>query len=167
MSNINRGKDFENVIRECFNKVPNTNVERMADPVQGYLGMRNHCDFIVYHKPYEYHIECKSVHGNTLPFSNITKNQWDGLLEVSKIDGIIAGVICWWVDKDVTRFMPIQVLDYLREEGYKSIRFDAFPFRLDLFPIIEIKGKKKRVFFDYDMEDFFQQIEKHSRRNNI
>lgn len=154
----NRGKDFENVIRECFNKVPNTNVERMADPVQGYLGVRNHCDFIVYHKPQEYHIECKSVHGNTFPFSNLTKNQWEGLLEVSKIDGIIAGVIVWWVDKDVTRFIPIHVLQCMRDIMlYKSVRYDT----IDVGPIYDIKGKKKRVFFDYDMEEFFKEVEKH------
>lgn len=163
MSNINRGKQFEDVIRKAFEKVPNTNVERMADPVQGYLGVRNHSDFIVYHKPYEYHIECKSVHGNTLPFSNITKNQWDGLLEVGKVDGIIAGIICWWVNKDVTRFIPIQMLEILKTElNAKSIRFDFLH-----SDVVHIHGKKKRVFFDYDMEDFFQQIEKHSRRNNI
>lgn len=153
---VNRGKDFENVIRECFKKVPNTNVERMADPVQGYLGVRNHCDFLVYHKPYEYHIECKSVHGNTFPFSNLTKNQWEGLLEVSKIDGIIAGIICWWVDKDVTKFIPIIRLEFWKNCDYKSLRYDY-----DDKPCIELKGKKKRVFFDYDMEEFFKEVEKH------
>ena len=150
---VNRGKDFENVIRECFKKVPNTNVERMADPVQGYLGIRNHCDFIVYHKPHEYHIECKSVHGNTFPFSNISKNQWDGLLEVSKIKGIIAGVIVWWVDKDVTKFIPIDCLEWNKQRGYKSLRYDH-----NGTDFIELKGKKKRVFFDYDMEQFFKEV---------
>ena len=158
----NRGKDFENVIRECFNKVPNTNVERMADPVQGYLGIRNHCDFIVYHKPHEYHIECKSVHGNTLPFSNITKNQWDGLLEVSKVDGIIAGIICWWVDRDVTSFIPIEFLQEQKEMGRKSIQYGlATQCEFEHNSPFEIKGKKKRVFFDYDMQEFFKEVEKH------
>ena len=155
---INRGKQFEDVIKKAFLQVPDVSIDRLHDQTNGFLGSANTCDFIVYKKPYEYYIECKSVHGNTLPFSNITDTQWKGLLEKSKIEGVFAGVICWWIDKDVTRFMPIQVLDYLREEGYKSIRFDAFPFRLDLLPIIEIKGKKKRVFFDYDMEDFFNDI---------
>lgn len=151
---VNRGKQFENVIRESFLKVPNVSIDRLHDQTTGFRGSQNICDFIVYKEPYEYYIECKSVHGASLPFSNITDTQYKGLLEKSKIEGVFAGIICWWIDNDVTRFMPIQVLDYLREEGYKSIRFDAFPFRLDLFPIIEIKGKKKRVFFDYNMEEF-------------
>ena len=159
MSNINRGKDFEEVIRKSFEKVPDTNVERMADPVQGYLGVRNHADFIVYHKPYEYHIECKSVHGNTLPFSNITKNQWDGLLEVSKIDGIIAGVIVWFVDRDITLFIPIQTLQLMKDVGIKSIRYDVLDDCEGDTDILEIKGKRKRVFFDYSMQDFFTHFE--------
>ena len=170
----NRGKQFEDVIEKAFEKVPNTSIVRLHDQTTGYLGSTNHCDFIVYNKPLEYHLECKSVHGNTLSihsipkqdkngklhgfYGNITDTQWEGLLEKSKIPGVIAGVICWWVDKDITRFMPIQVLDYLRKEGYKSIRFDAFPFRLNSFPIIEIKGKKKRVFFDYEMQAFVEEV---------
>jgi len=152
----NRGKNFEEVIRTAFNKVPDTSVVRLPDPVQGYLGIRNHCDFIVYHKPYEYHIECKSIHGNTFPFSNITKNQWNGLLEKSYIDGVIAGVIIWWVDKDVTKFIPIDVLAWLDAMGHKSIRFDRDSYEGEM--IISIKGKKKRVFFDYDMEQFFKEV---------
>lgn len=155
MMAVNRGKGFEDIIRQSFLKVPETSVVRLHDQTNGYLGGKNHCDFIVYHKPLEYHLECKSVHGNTLPFSNITDNQWQGLLEKSKIKGVVAGVICWWIDKDVTRFIPIQILEVLRTElSAKSIRFDF------LNPdIIYIKGKKKRVFFDYDMEQFIKEVE--------
>ena len=83
---ISRGKDFEKVIKECFELVPNTSVDRLHDQMNGFAGSTNICDFIVYHNPLIYYIECKSVHGNTLPFSNITKNQWQGLLAKSKID---------------------------------------------------------------------------------
>jgi len=162
----NRGKQFESTIKEAFLKVPDTSIVRLYDSTNGFVGVATHCDFIVYHKPYEYHIECKSVHGNTLPFSNITKNQWDGLLEVSKIDGIIAGVICWWVDHDVTKFIPMQTLQELKSLGYKSVRYDAgIPDYLNYtdseYCMVEIEGKKKRVFFDYSMQEFFKEVEKH------
>ena len=160
----NRGKDFENVIRKAFEAVPDTMVTRLPDPVQGYLGYRNICDFLIYHYPYQYCIECKSVHGNTLPFSNITDNQWNGLLEASKINGVKAGVICWWVDKDVTRFIPIQTLQELKQVGYKSFRYDAgildyMLADIDSYHISTIRGTKKRVFFDYDMKAFFEEME--------
>ena len=172
----NRGKKFEQHIQEAFEKVPNVSVVRLHDQTTGYLGSSNHCDFIVYKKPYEYHFECKSVHGNTLSihsipkkdskgvlhgfYGNITDTQWEGLLEKSEIPGVVAGVICWWVDKDVTLFIPINTLYIWRTQtSVKSVRYDIFEKDFD---VIVIQGKKKRVFFDYDMEDFLNELSKRS-----
>ena len=162
--NVNRGKDFENIIRKAFEEVPGVSVDRLHDQMTGYkVTSANICDFIVYKKPYEYYIECKSVHGNTLPFSNITDNQWRGLLEKSKIEGVKAGIMCWWIDKDVTRFIPIQLLQAEKNLGSKSIRYDYGFAHYDknsghISPIIDIQGKKKRVFWDYDMTTFFKEV---------
>lgn len=149
----NRGKDFEKIIKEAFEKVKGVSIDRLHDQMNGYACSYNICDFIVYKEPYEYYIECKSVHGNLLPFSNITPNQWRGMLEKSKIQGVRAGVICWWCDKDITMYIPIQVLQHYKDMGAKSIRFDD-PFS----ELLHIKGKKKRVFYEYDMEDFFNEV---------
>lgn len=175
---VNRGKQFEDIIKESFLKVTDVSIDRLHDQTNGYLGSSNICDFIVYKKPYEYYIECKSVHGNTLSihsndpkkkYGNITNKQWEGLLEKSKIKGVFAGIICWWIDKDITRFIPIQVLQCEKNSGMKSIRYDAdlgigYQEEYQFSPVIDLKGKKKRVFFDYDMDDFFHQIEKQNRR---
>ncbi len=151
---INRGKQFEELVKSAFLKVPETSIDRIHDQTTGYLGGRNICDFIVYHYPYEYYIECKSVHGNVLPLTNITDRQWSGLLEKSEIDGVIAGVIVWFIDKDVTYFVSIEELQHAEGYGKKSIRYD------DLFiKKVNIAGKKKRVFFEYDMESFFSNFE--------
>ena len=177
----NRGKSFEGHIEEAFEKISDVSVVRLHDQTTGYLGSSNHCDFIVYKKPYEYHIECKSVHGNTLSihsvpkkdskgvlhgfYGNITDTQWEGLLEKSKIPGVIAGVICWWIDKDVTVFLPIQMLQALKNMSKKSIRYDMEVFcdsNGDGYATTAIKGKKKRIFFDYDMEDFLNELSKRS-----
>ena len=178
MSKVNRGKQFEQVIKEAFEKVPNVSIDRLHDQTNGFKGSQNICDFIVYKEPYEYYIECKSVHGNTLSihsnpktgkdgklhgfYGNITDTQWEGMLEKSKIEGVFAGVICWWVDKDVTKFIPIQLLQTLKNLGDKSIRFNSLFKGVEMIdsyvPVIEIKGKKKRVFFDYDMEEFFNEL---------
>ena len=156
---VNRGKQFEDVIRESFEKVPGVSIDRLHDQTTHYKGSTNICDFIVYREPYEYYFECKSVHGNTLPFSNITNTQWQGLLEKSRIEGVFAGVICWWVDKDVTAFIPIQLLNELRNGNHRSVNvkyIDNFMYELD--GLIKIKGKKKRVFFEYDMESFLNEV---------
>ena len=157
----NRGKQFEDVVREALERVPGVSVDRLHDQTNGYLGSSNICDFIVYKRPFELYLECKSVHGNTFSihgtdekhkYGNITNKQWEGLLEKSKIKGVVAGVLIWWVDKDVTRFVTIQSLQRIREHEFNSIRYDADVVQGEY--LYTLKGKKKRVFFDYDMEDF-------------
>ena len=152
----NRGKQFEDVVREAFEKVPGVSIDRLHDQTTHYKGSSNICDFIVYREPYEYYFECKSVHGNTLPFSNITDTQWKGLLEKSKIEGVHAGIICWFVDKNDTRFFPIQYLQKYKQLGCKSVA--AFDESDDIVHPIQIQGKKKRVFFKYDMEEFLDEV---------
>lgn len=153
---VNRGKQFEDVVREAFEKVPGVSIDRLHDQTTHYKGSTNICDFIVYREPYEYYFECKSVHGASLPFSNITDTQWNGLLEKSKIEGVFAGIICWFVDKNKTLFLPIQILNQLRRTDNKSVRYDINEY---IGNVVEIKGKKKRVFFEYDMESLLNEIQ--------
>lgn len=153
---VNRGKQFETIIKSAFENVPDTAVVRLHDQTMGYLGAKNPCDFIVYHEPYIYFIECKTIRGNTFPLSNITDYQYSEMLKVSEVKGVIAGVICWWTERDMTRFIRIKEIENLKNLGYKSIRFDE--------PYLEIAGHKKRILFDYDMDSFFHIFEKCNRR---
>lgn len=170
----NKGKQFEQKIREAFERCENVSIDRIPDQMTKYEGSSsNICDFVVYKYPFLLYLECKSVKGNTLSihsvpkegkdgklhgfYGNIRDNQWEGLQKKSKIDGVIAGVVCWWIDHDVTLFLPIDFLRDLYDADVKSIRYDV-----DYdpsVPIIEIKGKKKRVYFDYEMGSFLQTIE--------
>lgn len=151
---VNRGKQFEKAIRDAFQKVHGVSIDRLPDQMTGYKKTSsNICDFIVYKYPHQYYIECKSVHGNTFPFSNVTETQWQGLLRKSKLYGVYAGIICWWVDYGVTKFIPIQALEWNRKHGFKSLRYDY-----NGTSFVEIKGKKKRVLYEYDMEGFFNDL---------
>ena len=158
---VNRGKQFEDVIKEAFEQLPNVSIDRLHDQTNGYRGSSNICDFIVYRKPHEFYFECKSVHGNTLSihstdpkhcYGNITNKQWEGLSEKALLHGVHAGVICWWIDRDVTLYIPIKTLQLLRENGCKSVNY-----KLTAFPVL---GTKKRVFFDYDVKQLLDDIEK-------
>ena len=172
----NRGKQFEEVIKESFLKVHNVSIDRLHDQTNGFAGSSNICDFIVFREPYQYYIECKAVHGNTLSinsidkngkgeiYGNITKKQWKGMLEKSKILGVYAGVMCWFIDHDVTMFIPIQTLQMMKELEYKSVRYDI---SLDDWIYVPISGKKKRVFFDYDMNKFLRIMEDSQRRIHL
>lgn len=162
---INRGKKFESVIQQSFEKVKKTAVVRLHDQTTGYVGSKNPCDFLIYHKPCLYAIECKSVHKNTFSIHSnnpkkkyglITNYQWESLMQVSSVKGVHAGVIIWFIDKDVTLFIPISVLDMCYKQGWKSINYVKAQSMRD---VIQIKGRKKRVFFDYNMRLFFKQME--------
>ena len=153
MNRVSRGKDFEAIVRKSFESVPDTMVYRIPDQQNGFYGSCNPCDFFIYHKPVLYAIECKATNKPSLPFSNITDNQWSELLRMSKISGVVAGILCWFVNSDSTLFIPIQILEMLKQNGAKSIRYDA-----DDFAIISIPGRKKRVFWDYDFSILFQSI---------
>ena len=155
---VNRGKQFEGVIEDCLKAVEQTSVIRLYDPQGGYSSVANICDYVVYRYPTQYLFECKSVHKNLLPiygtdpkkkYGLISNKQWEGMREIKECSpSTVAGVICWWIDHDVTRFIPIQVLQEYYDKGNKSIRYDLEDDR-----IITLLGNKKRVFFDYDMQN--------------
>lgn len=172
---VNRGKEFEKVVQECFEKTPWVSIDRLHDQTTGYKGSSNICDFIVYREPYEFYFECKSVHGNTLSIYSITKDpkhphdygaitntQWEGLLAKSKIKGVYAGILCWWIDHDATVFMPINMIRDLRDLGYKSINIRDTQGWQSIYGKDWnwhwLRGDKKRVFFDYDMEVLLNDI---------
>lgn len=158
---VNRGKQFEDVFKQCTEKVDGVALIRLHDQTMGYLGAKNPCDFLIYKSPYLYPIECKSIHGNRLPLANITEFQFQELMKMNKIKGVIAGVICWYIDRDVTLFIPIGTLWALKYNGAKSVSYEI---KDDPeFQTFELTGKKKRVFFDYDMDNFFHTIEKTAR----
>lgn len=143
---VNRGKQFENVIRKCFEQVEGVSIDRLNDNTAGFKGVAGICDFIVFKSPLLLYLECKSCYGNTLNFHNITETQWEGMLEKSKIKGVVAGVVIWFMDRDKTIFIPIQTLQLMKEEGLKSVNINM----LSEDEYLEIPGKKKRVFFDYN-----------------
>ena len=148
---VNRGKQFEDIIREQFKKLNNVVTIRLYDVTTGYINQNNICDLIVYDEGTLNLIECKAVHGNTLNFkSHIKQNQWDGLLEESYKPGVNAGILVWFIDHDVTLWLDIQYLQDLKESGYKSFNVK------DRMSVYELAGVKKKVFFEYDLRKFLK-----------
>lgn len=174
---VNRGKKFEDVIQKAFEKVSNISVTRLHDQTTGFKGSTNPCDFLVFHKPYLYAIETKSVHGNTFPiyskpkrdkhgvlhgfYGNVTDFQWKALLEMSQVKGVHAGIIVWFIDKDETLFLDIRLLERWRNAGHKSIH--SYPEWLEYVQgkhdWCYIVGRKKRVFWEYNMVQFLREME--------
>lgn len=148
---VNRGKQFEDIIREQFKKLNNVVTIRLYDVTTGYINQNNICDLIVYDEGILNLIECKAVHGNILNFkSHIKQNQWDGLLEESYKPRVNAGILVWFIDHDVTLWLDIQYLQDLKESGYKSFNVK------DRMSVYELAGVKKKVFFEYDLRKFLK-----------
>lgn len=154
---ISRGKDFEVEMKKAFSKHSNISLDRFPDPMAGYAGIRNICDFGVYRYPFQYYFECKAFSGNTLNFkAGITKDQWDGMIEKSQIPGVVAGVIIWFIDHNITALVPIQELVQLRNDGAKSLNAkDIIESKVIYFTV---PGRKKRVFFEYDADSFMDTV---------
>lgn len=160
-NHTNRGKQFEEQIEKAFLSVPETSCVRLIDPQGGQSGVANICDYICFHYPHEYFVECKSFYGNRLcihtnnpknKYGAISNTQWEGMLKQSKIPGVIAGVYAWYIDYDLTLFIPIQTLQRVYEEGYKSVNIKNLEILNNEYYIIP--GTKRRVLFDYDLNGF-------------
>lgn len=154
MAGENKGKQFESVIYACFSRVPDVSIDRLRDAPKKLKGVDNPSDFIVYKKPHEVYVECKSHKGKSLPLSCIRYEQIQGLLRKSKIEGVKCGLLIWYRDLDLTVWLDIDTVIAIKNTGVKSINYRA---ALE-YPHIELQGKKKRVYFDYDMEEFLEEL---------
>jgi len=166
MKAVNRGKDFEGAIKKSLENLPNVSFDRLIDPMAGYSGVRNICDFTMFSSPDMFYLECKSKYGNTLNYAgDITKNQWIGMYEKSQIYRCVAGVCVWFMDHDVTAFVNIKDLQRHRNSGAKSLNITNLvtdSSNEDFIPHILIDGMKKRVMFDYFGDRFLHKLHQES-----
>lgn len=144
---MNRGKQFESLFAKQWKQsFPNSFIYRLKDDTSGYaLTAANPADFICYVKGRVYLIETKTIKGNTFPLSNLS--QYDKLLSYSGIDGLVAGVIIWYYERDKVFFVPIETFKKMKEDGLKSVNVRT---ALDNYYVLDIPSTKKRVFLDSD-----------------
>ena len=142
----NYGKDFEQKFKQDFlATVPNSTIDRLYDVMYGYKAISQVSDFIGYSKPNIFYLECKSHHGASIPFANIT--QYEKLLTKINIPGVRVGVILWLIDKDKVYYIPISTIRQMKEDGKKSVGIASVE---EGYNIIEIPSTKKRIFMDSD-----------------
>lgn len=143
------GKMFEKELREQFQKIRNVSVDRITDNVR-YKGAYSIADLIVYRKPYKYYIECKATSGTGYSFSSINKDALKDMVMASIIKGVDAYYIIWFIDLDLTLAINArEIYDKIYVEGRKSIGVSSF----EDFEYIEVTGKKRRKFYDYNLTE--------------
>lgn len=146
---VNRGKQFEGDVREDWKRtVPDSFIIRLPDQISGYINASaNPCDLIAFKSPYLFLIECKSIHGNTLPFSNI--HQYSKLLKYKGITNLFPGILLWWIDLNTICWVPIEELEKMKKDGKKSVHIkmlDESEYKLFKIPAIK---KTVRMQADY------------------
>ena len=143
---VNYGKAFESKFKEDFLKVEGASLDRLYDPVGGFHGIKNICDFIGYIYPNIFYIECKSHQGNTFPISKLT--QYDKLLTKVGVHGVRAGVVLWMIDHNKVLYIPISTFKKLKDDGKKS--FNVKMLDSNEYFLLEIPGITRRTFIDSD-----------------
>lgn len=144
---INKGKAFEAKFKEDWEKTnPSSFLMRIYDTTNGYMGIKNLCDYVAYNKPNMFLMELKSTQRNTLPFTNIT--QYDKLKELVGIEGLRLGVIIWFIPHDKVIYVPVKSIIQMVADGKKSVNIKML--EEGIYPMIEIPSVKKRVYLDSD-----------------
>lgn len=155
MRDINSGKRFEADVKAS---VPdNVFYYRFKDGTANFTGgtnenvrfqAQNICDCLLYTGHNLYLLELKSHKGTSLPFSAIRKNQLDELSKASLHDGVIAGFLIHFADKERAFFCKVDdVMYFMSHEGRKSI-----PVSWCEMWGKEIKGRKLKVNYRWDLE---------------
>lgn len=121
---MDSGKRFEHDFQDSFKSDEGCRILRLYDTTNGFKGIANICDFIHYYYPYVSFLELKSVAGNSLPFSNITENQWNGLLVRSKLMGVMSAIIIQYREAKEGYLVPISELEKIKNSGKKSINIE-------------------------------------------
>lgn len=150
------GKKFE---LDFFKSItsPTTFAYRIKTRKSQYKGDSEIADFFVYRYPSLFVFELKSTKEKRLDFTMIRANQVIGLDEVSKVNGVHAGVILQLREPTYSHwFIPIEVIREYIENEAKSIPLKA----LNEDPrIVEITFTKKRVSVTLDVDKLLNDIE--------
>lgn len=146
------GKDFEDDFKSSFDDDTSVLLTRLYDTTNGFAGVKNPCDFILYNLPYQMSLELKVTHDKRLAFQNVTPFQWKSLTERDNVLGMMAGLlICYYSEKRVF-FVPMVVINQIRDAGLKSIHFiDAERYGIEL--TVNMKRKHFTVDVDKFMDD--------------
>ena len=148
---ISRGKQFEDKFKADFLKLEGVSLDRLFDPVGGYVGIKNICDFIAYKYPNIFYIECKSCNDNTWNFANYS--QYEKQLFKVGIKGVRVGVVLWMIKHDTVVYLPTKTIQQMKADNKKS--FNIKDLQKDTYRIITIPSIKKRVFLDSDYSVLF------------
>lgn len=96
--------------------------DRLPDQMTGFYGSKNICDFTLFKYPYFFYIESKASYNDNIPFSYITDNQMDKMLEKSIIEGVYPVVIFLYASQQrAFMFLISDIQKLMNDGGPKSL----------------------------------------------
>ena len=113
--------DYGKIWEQDFKKAMGQTCIRLYDTTNGFAGVKNPCDFIYYLYPYYYLFELKSTQYNSLPFSNITDNQWQSMEYFEKVYGANPCIAVQFRKSRQCFIIPFNVIQRMKQAGEKSI----------------------------------------------
>lgn len=114
---------------------------------------KNICDSLLFYQNKLFLIECKSTKGKSLSLSRIRDNQVEELLEASKYDGIVAGLLIEFSDIREYYFLEInQLISYSFEFQHKK----SIPIQYLRDNAYLINHELKKVNVRLDIKDFVE-----------
>ncbi len=143
---VNRGKQYEQKLKEDFSKLPGAYIYRVPDQLGGLKGQTGICDFIGFCYPSIFFLEAKTILGNTFPLTNFT--QFDKLMSIPDYKGIHRGVMIWFQDHCRVIYVPVLTIDKMKKDGKKSVNIKKID--EEGYEYINIPSVQKRVFLDSD-----------------
>lgn len=164
---VSRGKQFEKVVERDIKKIPNTLCERLHDVTSGYVNLNTPADYIVYKDPNFYFVECKTIHGASLPLTNLV--QLDRIIKrITGVSGAFGYFIVWFVDKAITVVLSVDFLDKYRNKDESLLPYlpnQKFKNSLNYMDLLYVAQRGfgvyvppqeyKRVFGTYDFSRIF------------
>lgn len=128
----------------CFDRVP--------DPIGGFYGQRNICDFTCFKYPDYWYIESKATEHDRFDFSMISDIQYYGLLQKSKIDHVHGVVIVLFVTYKRAFILDIRDIDYLKQQGKKSLNINKLDkWSINYREIQTIQSRKEMLDYTGDL----------------
>ena len=157
-----RGKEFEknfsDTVKELQAQGFQVDIQRLYDVV-GKKTINQPSDFICYYYPNEIYVECKST--NDSSFSYYYQPQYPRLIEKSKIRGIKAGMLIWFVKYKRVFWVDIDWMQGLfNSSGVKSFTVnrlsDAIKYKMH--GVFEVEQTSVRINPKMHLESMFEFI---------
>lgn len=152
------GKKAERKIKEWLNRPEDGySFDRLPDPMSGFIGQANICDFICYKYPSMYYIESKATEHDRFDFTMLTDTQKDGLYEKSHIEGCYGLVIVLFVS--YKRAFLLDIRDIV-DSGLKSLNINKISkWTIGYAEIPTISSRKEMVDYTGELDELVKSLQ--------